>query len=287
MKYGVILPNYGPQAGRLPTLDTAQTAESLGFDSAWLTDHVAMPEADAARYTPILEAVTTLGYLAASTRLVRLGISALVLPQRGPVEVAKEIATLDVLSGGRVMLAVGIGWSAGEYANLGQRFSNRGKRMDEAIMVLRTLWRGGKIISYQGKYYQFDKVVFNPGPVQMGGPPLWVAGVSARALRRAAMLADGWHPTELPAADLAGMLRVVRPLLANRPFTVSMRMGVAFGDPMPGRALSGSPQQVAEALQTYAQAGMSYAVLDFHAESQAERERAMRLFMQEVAPAVG
>src|SRR5512141_1498707 len=98
MKYGVILPNYGPQAGRLPTLDTAQTAESLGFDSAWLTDHVAMPEADAARYSPILEAVTTLGYLAASTRLVRLGISALVLPQRGPVEVAKEIATLDVLS---------------------------------------------------------------------------------------------------------------------------------------------------------------------------------------------
>ena len=94
-------------------------------------------------------------------------------------------------------------------------------------------------------------------------------------------------PTELPAADLAGMLRVVRPLLANRPFTVSMRMGVAFGEPRPGRALSGSPQQVTEALKAYAQAGMSYAVLDFQAESQAERERAMRLFMQEVAPAVG
>jgi probable F420-dependent oxidoreductase len=287
MKYGVILPNYGPQAGRLPTLDTAQTTESLGFDSAWVTDHVALPEADSPRYTPIFEALTTLGYLAASTRRVRLGVSALVLPQRSPVEVAKEIATLDVLSGGRMMLAVGIGWSAGEYANLGHTFTDRGRRMDEAIRVLRTLWRGGKVISFQGKYYPLDKMAFSPGPVQLGGPPLWVAGVSPRALRRAALLADGWHPTELPAADLAAMLRVVRPLLAERPFTVSMRMGISFGESRPGRALTGSPAQIIAALQAYAQAGMSYAVLDFQAESQAERERAMRLFVQEVIPMVG
>jgi alkanesulfonate monooxygenase SsuD/methylene tetrahydromethanopterin reductase-like flavin-dependent oxidoreductase (luciferase family) len=109
MKFGVILPNYGPQAGRLATLDTALAAESLGFDSAWLTDHLAVPESDGEAYTPIFEAVTTLAYLAASTGSIRLGISALVLPQRNPYEIGKQMASMDVLSGGRVMLAVGIG----------------------------------------------------------------------------------------------------------------------------------------------------------------------------------
>jgi len=101
MKFGVVLPSYGAQSGRLATVDTALAAESLGFDSAWTTDHLALPQADAARYSPLLEAVTTLAYLAGLTQRVRLGISALVLPQRNPVEVARQIATLDVLSGGR------------------------------------------------------------------------------------------------------------------------------------------------------------------------------------------
>ena len=285
MKFGVILPNYGIGAGRLAVLDTALAAETLGYDSVWSTDHLALPEADAEPYTPILEALTTLAYLAGSSARVRLGVSALVLPQRSPLEVAKEMATLDVLSGGRAMLAVGIGWSQSEYANLGHEFTNRGPRMDEAVMVLRTAWRGSRTISYQGKHYQFDKASFAPGPIQAGGPPLWVAGKSAKALRRAVMLADGWHPTSMPPTEIERMLRVVRPLLLNRPFTISPRLALSFeASDNPDIALRGNSAQIIEQISAYRQVGVNYIVLGFQAESQSGRERAMRRFAADIMP---
>lgn len=285
MKFGVILPNYGPGCGRLAIVDTAIAAESLGFDSVWTTDHLALPEDESATYTPIFEALTTAAFLAASTSRVKLGVSALVLPQRNPLEVAKSIASLDVLSGGRMLLAVGIGWSQREYSNLGYEFQNRGARMDEAIQVLRTAWRGSRVISYQGKHYTIQKAAFAPGPVQSGGPPLWVAGNSSKALRRSVMLADGWHPVGLPPAEIELLLRVVRPLIANRPFSVAPRLTLA-SETIEGQqaSLSGPSSQVAEQLEAYRLAGVTYAVLDFRAESQAARERAMRRFAGEVLP---
>lgn len=285
MKFGVILPNYGPGCGRLAIVDTAIAAENLGFDSVWTTDHLALPEGESAPYNPIFEALSTIGFLAASTSKVKLGISALVLPQRNPLEVAKSVASLDVLSGGRMLLAVGIGWSQREYSNLGYEFKNRGARMDEAIQVLRSAWRGSRVISYQGKHYAFEKAAFAPGPVQSGGPPLWVAGNSPKALRRSVMLADGWHPVGLPPAEIERLLRVVRPLIANRPFSVAPRLTLASeaGEGQQS-ALSGPSAQVAEQLEAYRQAGVGYAVLDFRAESQAARERAMRRFAAEVLP---
>jgi len=287
MKFGVILPNYGPLAGRLAVVDTALAAEKLGYDSVWATDHMAVPESDGPTYTPIFEAITTLAYLAASTASIRLGISALVLPQRNPYEVAKELATIDVLSGGRAMLAVGIGWSKGEFENLGYTFANRGKRADEAIMVLRTLWRGGRVVSYQGQHYRFEKAQFSPGPLQSGGPVLWAAGNSPKALRRAALLTDGWHPVNLPAEEIGKLLRVVRPLLAGRPFDVAPRLNVVFGDaPLEVRPLSGTPEHMLEALRAYQQAGVNYAVLQFAGETLPECLRALRTFAREVMPAL-
>ncbi|HHY89266.1 MAG TPA: TIGR03619 family F420-dependent LLM class oxidoreductase [Chloroflexi bacterium] len=285
MNFGVILPNFGPGASRMDLLDTALAAERLGFDSGWLTDHLALPQQDAERYGHIFEVLTTMGYLAASTQRLRLGISALVLPQRNPLEVGKQLTTLDVLSGGRVMVAAGVGWSEGEYRNLGKDFSNRGERMDEAIRLLRTLWRGGRVISFRGKHYPFEKVVFSPGPVQSGGPTLWVAGESDRALRRAVNLGDGWHPNARSPQILREKLEKVAPMLAGRPFTVSLRMRVAVNrPPKTERTLAGSPDEVADQLRAYQQAGMNYAVIAFEAANQGERERAMRLFAEKVAP---
>jgi probable F420-dependent oxidoreductase len=272
--------------GRLAMVDTLLAAESLGFDSAWTTDHVALPEADADRFGAIYESISSLGYLAAVSARIKLGVSALVLPQRNPVEVAKQMATLDVLSGGRMMLAAGVGWSAGEYANLGYNFHDRGKRMDEALQVLRTLWRGGRVFSYKGKYYQFEKLVFAPGPIQSGGPVLWAAGDSLRALRRAVLYTDGWHPNTLSPEELERALNRVRPLLANRPFTVCMRTGLRLGEVDPKTPLSGKPDAIIEKLKTYRQAGMTYAVLEFDGETTAARDRAMRSFAQDVAPAL-
>jgi probable F420-dependent oxidoreductase len=284
MKFGIVLPNYGLQAGRLAMVDTVLAAEALGYNSAWVSDHLALPHAEAGNFEHIFEAISSLGYLAAVTNTIRLGVSALVLPQRSPVEIAKQLATLDVLSSGRMMLAAGVGWSAGEYANLGANFHDRGKRMDEALQVLRTLWRGGKIISYTGKYYQFEQVSFSPGPIQAGGPVLWAAGDSRRALRRAVFYADGWHPNTRPPEDLARELKAVRPLLLNRPFTVSMRAQVVLGNADPKLPFSGSPGEIAEKLRAYQAAGMNYAVLEFSAESQAARVRAMQLFSRQVMP---
>src|SRR5574340_612516 len=176
MKFGVILPSFGSAANRSSLLATAHAAERLGYDSVWLTDHLALPQADAERFGHIYESIATLGFLAGGTSRIRLGISALVLPQRNPVEMAKQLATVAVLSGGRVILAAGIGWSQGEYQNLGYNFNNRGKRMDEALKVLRTLWRGSKVVSFKGKYYNFNQVAFEPQAIQAGGPPIWVGG---------------------------------------------------------------------------------------------------------------
>lgn len=289
MKFGIILPTFGPGASRLAIIDAALAAERLGYESVWVTDHLALPKEDAERFGHIYEALTTLSYLAASTNRVRLGVSALVLPQRNPVEVAKEVATIDALSGGRVILAAGIGWSQGEYANLGQNFSNRARRMDEALKVLRTLWRGGTSASYQGKYYRIERAVISPQPVQAGGPPLWVAGNSPAAVRRAVHYADGWHPTGLPAEQIAERLESVRPLLGERPFTVCARLHVSITDqflelPSP---LSGTPEQIREQLLAYRDAGVGYAILHFQAESAGERERMMAIFQKEILAVFG
>ncbi len=288
MKFGVVLPNYGPTAERLAMVDTAILAEELGFDSVWLTDHIALPKADAARFGRIFEVITTAAYLAASTGRIRLGFSALVLPQRNPVVVAKQIATLDVLSGGRVILAAGVGWSEGEYANLGVNFRDRGQRMDEALQVLRTLWRGGEVISYQGRYYRFEQAVFLPGPLQPGGPPLWVAGNSEAAWRRAVLYADGWHPNAPHSPDdLAAQVAALRPLLGGRPFTVSLRIRLDFAAQTSAEAqLHGAPKQIAAQIRAYEQAGADHMAITFLADTQPRRERMMRQFVDEVLPAL-
>lgn len=288
MKFGVVLPSYGPRAGRLAILDTALAAEQLGFESVWLTDHLALSQSEAGEFGSLFEAITTLAYLAGATGRIRLGISSLVLPQRNPLEVARQIATADLLSGGRVLLAAGIGWSKSEFRNLGSNFNDRAARMDEALKVLRTLWRGGsRPVSFQGKYYAFEDVVFEPNTVQLGGPPLWVGGNSVAALRRAVILADGWHADSLPAATLAERLAVVRPLLARRPFTVSMRIELARRrEAARDNGLYGTAEMVTAQLQDLQAAGLEYAVITPLAASQAERERMLAGFAREVMPAL-
>lgn len=285
--WGVALPNYGPQAERLTLVDTAQAAEDLGFDAVWLTDHVALPEEDAARFGRILEAITSLAYLAGVTQRIGLGISALVLPQRNPVVVAKQLATADRLSGGRVRLAAGIGWSRGEYANLGQNFRDRARRMDEALRLLRALWRGPRVVSFHGEYYRVTRAVMDPPPLQPGGPPLWVAGNSPQALQRALFYADGWHPNARAPEWLAAMLDAQRAALAGRPFEVVLRIRLDFAaDAGPAGALFGPPEAVARQLAAHLRAGATGFVINFVADSPRARLRAMRRFVEQVRPAL-
>src|SRR5579859_4705303 len=187
MQMGAFLPVYWPDCGastiRSAIEATALAAEELGYASIWANDHVIAP-AHQADVGHIIEPLITLATLVHVVRRVRLGTSVLVLPQRQPILVAKQAAALDVLSGGRLLLGIGSGWLPEEFAWLGADFARRGSVTDEAIQVMRTLWQQPQA-SFQGRDVSFAEAVFFPKPVS-AGPPIWIGGNSAAAIRRAA-----------------------------------------------------------------------------------------------------
>lgn len=222
MKFGVI-----PPYARAPieegeyAVAFAQMAEECGFESVWVVEHVVMAveyksvypydpsgrspfHADVVQPDPLL----WLSYIAAATKRIRLGTSVLVLPQRNPVILAKELATLDRLSGGRVELGIGIGWVREEADAVGTDFDNRGRRADEYIRVMRTLWRE-PVASFAGEFVRFENVVSRPKPVQPGGVPIVVGGHSKAAARRAGRLGDGFYPLGVHGEHLAELRTVM------------------------------------------------------------------------------
>jgi probable F420-dependent oxidoreductase len=178
-------------------LDLARVVEELGFDEIDLGDHVTIGRPSPGRPVPdppaaaLLEPLVALGAISAVTRRIRLGTGVLILPQRQPALVAKQVATLDRLSNGRVRLAVGVGWQEPEYESLGVPFGERGRRMDEAIELLRLYWAQPSV-TFHGRFYHSEAMAVDPPPVQPGGPPVWLGGGSEAALRRVGRLADGW-----------------------------------------------------------------------------------------------
>lgn len=288
MKFGMILLNYGSLATAQDLIETAHFAEDLGFDSAWATDHILLPLADAERFGNLYESLTTIAYLAGETERIKFGVSSLVLPQRNPITVAKQVAALDVLSGGRAMLCAGVGWSSGEYANLGASFQNRGERMDEAVKILKLLWRtkAGQTASFEGEYYRFEDAVFQPVPAQPGGPPLWIGGHASPALRRAAELADGWHASGLSPQALGDGARRIRRRSSGRSVTISARLRLSFNASDTSAPLRGSSDEIIQQLQAYRAAGLEYAVIHFRPDQRPGRFEAMRRFTQDVAPAL-
>jgi probable F420-dependent oxidoreductase len=199
MRIGAKLPNSGPLSADIPA--AAVALERAGFDSLWVADHVVMPERIGSRYpfaadgratwptdTPYVEALVALALAAAVTSTVRLGTAALVLPQRNPVQVAKQAASIDVASGGRLELGVGAGWLAEEFAALNAPFERRGARMDEWIAILRECWTGRTAARHSEFYDLPADILCLPVPNRI---PVLIGGHSPAALRRAARN-DGW-----------------------------------------------------------------------------------------------
>ena len=203
MKLAVEFPSVAYREGGAGVIKMAQGIEEIGFDQLDMFDHVIMGYPTETRSAPIyppqmpiMEALMTLGFVASATSRIGLGTEVLVLPQRQPVLVAKQIATLDTLSGGRVRLGVGVGWQESEYDALEEPFGNRGKRMDEAISVLRAYW-GDERIDYDGEHYNSTAMAMEPKPPQGKALPIWIGGGSERALRRVGELGDGWLATAI------------------------------------------------------------------------------------------
>jgi len=205
----------------------ATLAESLGFASVWVTDHIAIPEHTRSLYPysadrkapwqpniPYLDALTVLGWVGAVTRTIRLGTSVLILPLRPPLAVAKTVGTLDHLTGGRVVLGVGAGWLEEEFDLLGQPFHNRGRRMREAIRILKACW-GGDPVGFEGELYRLAPFGMDPKPPQGARLPILSGGESDAALRRVAEVCDGWHPLNVTPDQVAEGLERLRGFMAG------------------------------------------------------------------------
>jgi probable F420-dependent oxidoreductase len=197
MKLGACVPNYGETTSAEAVRTVASQAESVGYDSVWCTDHVLMSKESGTPYEKILDSTTTLAHLSATTSKVRLGISSLIVPMRNPVVVAKQLATVDNFSGGRVILAVGAGWNETEFSNLGSNFHNRGKRLDSSIRLLRSFWSGKSNFDSKVLGIKIRDGVFQPQPSKET-LSIWVGGTSPAAMTRAVELGDAWHPNVQP-----------------------------------------------------------------------------------------
>jgi alkanesulfonate monooxygenase len=208
MKYGLRIPSFalGPKTAGLQEMGTyLRRAEDLGFDSAVSIDHLLLtPPAYACTW---LEPIAMLSALAGVTRTIKLGTMVLVLPLRNPVYFAKEWATFDLLSGGRSILGIGVGWHEEEFALMNVPYKERGPRMNEAIELVRKLWAGDRV-TYEGKFYRVRDLTIDPKPAQLPSPPIWIGGGTQPSekvygqtvpnidpvLRRIAKYADTWVP---------------------------------------------------------------------------------------------
>jgi len=195
MRYGICLPNFTDLATPDSIEAAAELAERVGWEAVWTTDHVLIDHSDeGSDYRTTFDAIETLAWVGARHPKVQLGTSVIVVPQRNAVVLAKELATLDALSGGRVIAGVGVGWNAREFGNLGvaDRFAVRGAYLDETIALWRHLW-SGSTEPFRGRFHQFEDFVFGPLPAQGAALPIWVGGRAEAALRRAGILGDGYH----------------------------------------------------------------------------------------------
>ncbi|MBI4640532.1 MAG: LLM class F420-dependent oxidoreductase [Candidatus Tectomicrobia bacterium] len=310
MQFGVSLPNRGPLATPDPLEKMAQKVESLGFDSIWVTDHIVIPTKISSPYPysstgafsgdpsqPYLEPLTLLTYLAACTKKVRLGTSVLILPYRPPVLTAKILASLDVLSKGRVILGAGAGWMEEEFQALGlESFHERGTYTDEHIRIFKILWTE-EDPSFQGKYYRFSDIKFSPKPLQKPHIPIWIGGHTPPAIRRAARLGDGWHPIGLtpPAilepdelAQMVTQLKSQAEKFGRDPgkITISFRSALQIGESQTTgqgrRLLSGTPDQIIEDLHRYASVGVSHFIFNVRTGSVEEMGETLEKFVSEV-----
>jgi alkanesulfonate monooxygenase SsuD/methylene tetrahydromethanopterin reductase-like flavin-dependent oxidoreductase (luciferase family) len=285
----VILPNYGPALDGEELANVAVAAEEAGFDSAWVTDHLIVPNEYAGVYGTVAEALVSLGFLAARTKRLELGVSALIVPQRNPLVALKQLTTLDFLSGGRILTAVTPGWMELEFATLGAAYQGRGRRLDEWLDLARSVFQQMPgHVRFEGRTLSLDGWLA-PGLIRPGGPELWVAGVSRATLRRAAHTGV-WHPVALPSDQLRTM---AAELSEQRPDSrVVLRIGVYFerepstrGDERGRHAIAGPSEWVAERLREYVDAGADGFVVNLDHQESGLNERLER-FAEEVIPLI-
>jgi probable F420-dependent oxidoreductase len=224
MRFGIHLPHIGRKAGPEAIRRAAVQGEDLGFDDVWVSEHIIVPKGAPYPPSPIFwDPVLTLTWAAAATRRVGLGTSVLVLPMRHPLPLAKELATLQCLSEGRLILGAGVGWMEAEFDALGVPFHERGRRMDEGIAMMRAVWSEDPV-SFPSRWVPaaVEDMRMLPKPVKP--IPIWIGGSSEPALARAMRL-DGWHGSRVMPEEAAPIVRRLRATRPEPGFAVSLRYG--------------------------------------------------------------
>ena len=312
MRFGFYLPTRGPTATREGIIALAREGERLGLHSAMIADHIVFPVESESSYPytldrrhpgggDALETFSILGVVAGATERLRLVTSVLVLPYRNPVLTAKTVASLDVLSSGRVTLGVGVGWLKEEFAALGSPdFAKRGAVTDEWIAIFKQLWSQSPA-SFNGEYYSYTDIRAEPFPLQKPHLPIWVGGHSRAALRRTAQFGDGWHPvgaiaaSPLPPQEMRQHLDTLKRLTAaeGRDFSA---LTISYKAPLydsaiadrdgTRRSFSGSAADIADDIRTFAAIGVHELILDFRGESVIESIDRLQRFAGEVMPLV-
>ena len=299
MKYGFTLPGRGPLATPETLGRIARTGEELGYDALFTGDHILVPRNIASPYPyteggefpgspsgESMEQLTLLAFLAGQTSRIRLVTSVIIVPHRNPLVAAKALATLDVLSGGRLVVGVGVGWMREEFEALNlPPFEERGAVTDEYIRAFKELWTSDDP-HFEGKYVSFDDISFLPKPVQRPHPPIWVGGESRPALRRTAELADGWYPLGsnptfpmgTPEQLAAGLERLasyarrfgrdpseIETIYRTHQFELSDTAAPSTGSGQAGDRLPfvGNAEQMASDIRAYQDMGVGSLVLDF------------------------
>jgi probable F420-dependent oxidoreductase len=197
MRVGINLINFGPGVSPESLARSAELAESLGYHLMMISDHVAITPDVQARYpAPFYDPFVTLGWLGGMTRRIELGTTVIILPYRHPLETARLAANLDRLSGGRLILGVGVGWARQEFEALGISFHQRGAMSDDYLGAIKAAWTHD-VASYAGRFVSFKDVHTAPRPARAPHPPIWVGGASDAALRRAVRYGDAWHPIRI------------------------------------------------------------------------------------------
>jgi probable F420-dependent oxidoreductase len=222
MHFGVHIIGAGAMADGDKLVEVAQKAEQLGYHSLWISDHLIFPRQLQSRYpyssdgrmpldpqTPRLESLLALTYVAAQTHSIKLGPSVLIVPYREPVLLAKQVASLDVLSKGRFIFGVGVGWMREEFAAVGRHIDARDPVTRECLALMKACWTQ-EVINFQGRFFTVSDMCMMPKPLQSPHPPIWFGGNTRAALRRTAELADGWHGAGLTPEELQPKLAILR-----------------------------------------------------------------------------
>jgi probable F420-dependent oxidoreductase len=295
-------------AGPEQLRSVAQRAEDLGYDHVWVSDHIVLPKKVDSFYPyaadgvptfkpdePYFEPLAALNFIAGCTQRIRLGTHVLIIPYRNPVLTAKMLSTLDVLSGGRVILGAGVGWMEEEFQAMGlDTYKERGAVTDEYLELYKELWTKENP-SFQGKYYQISDSGFEPKPAQKPHIPIWIGGHTGPAIRRAAKYGDGWMPIGLrpPAIldpeELGGKIARLRKLTveAGRPedaVALTFSTSVVFNDAAGSsrEMMQGRPEQIAADLRQYQDLGVANFIVNFQGGTVPELQENMERFSREV-----